>query len=135
MSDREEFLAWVNSDLRSAEMALHDGDAEPRRAIWSRREPVTIFGALKNATGRAEVDQLFTELEARFSESVSYEFEIVAAEVIGDAAYTVGFEHSVTLVNGTRRRYTLRATQIYRRSGATWTVVHRHGDTVEDVEE
>ena len=96
---------------------------------------MTILGALKNAIGRAEVDQLFSELAARFSDSVSYEFEIVAAEVIGDAAYTVGFEHTVTHVNGTQRRFTLRATQVYRRSGGNWTVVHRHGDTVQDVEE
>jgi len=33
MMDRDDFLAWVNSRLREAEIALHNGDAAPRRAI------------------------------------------------------------------------------------------------------
>jgi ketosteroid isomerase-like protein len=129
MGERDEFLAWVDTELTSAEIALHNGDAGPRRAIWSRAEPVTILGAVKNAIGRAEVDELFTLLEKEFSDATSYEIEIVAADVIGDLAYTVGFEHTQVSVNGEPRSYTLRATQIYRRENGSWKVVHRHGDT------
>jgi hypothetical protein len=43
-------------------------------------------------------------------------------------AYTVGFEHLAGTVDGEPRTYTLRATQIYRREGGDWRVVHRHGD-------
>ncbi|MFF5756856.1 hypothetical protein ACFY7A_15585 [Streptomyces longwoodensis] len=45
MNERDDFLAWVGSDLYAAELALHNGDAEPRRALWSRREPVSVLGA------------------------------------------------------------------------------------------
>jgi hypothetical protein len=45
MSDRDDFMAWAESHLRDAEMALHNGDASTRRAIWSRNEPVTVLGA------------------------------------------------------------------------------------------
>ena len=45
MTDRDAFLAWVKSALHDAEVAVHGGDAAPRRAIWSRNEPVTILGA------------------------------------------------------------------------------------------
>jgi ketosteroid isomerase-like protein len=127
MSDRDEFLAWVNSRVREAEIALHDGDAGPRREIWSREEPVTVLGALKNATGRTELDDLFAALEQTFSGCASFRFDVVAAEVSGDMAYTVGFEHTQAVVNGEPRTYTLRATQIYRREGGEWKVVHRHG--------
>ena len=48
----------------------------------------------------------------------------------GGMAYTVGYEHTQALVNGEPRTYTLRATQVYRREGGEWKVVHRHGDTV-----
>jgi ketosteroid isomerase-like protein len=132
MSDREDFLAWVNSRLRDAEIALHDGDLGPRREIWSRQEPVSVLGALKSATGRAEVDELFTDLEQTFSGCTSYRFDIVAAEVSGDMAYTAGFEHTEAVVRGEPRTYTLRATQIYRREGGEWKVVHRHGSAVPD---
>lgn len=36
MTDRDDFLAWVETALYEAEVALHNGDAGPRRAIWSR---------------------------------------------------------------------------------------------------
>jgi len=100
MSDRDGFLAWVNSRLRDAEIALHDGDADPRGELWSHQEPVTVLGAWKSATGRAELDELFTSLEQTFSGCASYRFDVVAAEVSGDMAYTVGYEHTQAVVNG-----------------------------------
>ena len=62
MTDRE-FLTWVNSALYEAEFALLNGDAAPRRALWSDKEPVSILGALRNAYGQVEVDEAFTWLE------------------------------------------------------------------------
>jgi ketosteroid isomerase-like protein len=132
MSERDDFLAWVDTRLKDAETALHNGDATPRRLLWSRNEPVTVFGAWKTAVGRAEVDDLFTLLEDSFSDGKGFSFELVAADVIGDMAYTVGYEHSQVSVNGDPRTYTLRATQVYRREGGDWKVVHRHGDTLVD---
>jgi ketosteroid isomerase-like protein len=131
MSDKDEFLAWVGSRLRDAEIALHNGDAEPRLAIWSRQEPVTVLGAWKSATGPEEVSDLFTQLETTFSDCTSYSHEIVAADVIGDLAYTVGYEHTQAAIDGEPRTYTLRATQIYRREDGEWKVVHRHADPME----
>ncbi len=127
MAEREEFVEWVTSVLRDAEIAVHNGDAGPRRAIWSRNDPVSILGAWKNVSGQAELDELFAILAARFSDCTSYEFELIEAEVLGDAAYTVGFEHTSASVDGIPRTYTLRATQIYRREGGEWKVAHRHG--------
>ena len=55
--------------------------------------------------------------------------------MIGDMAYTVGYEHTEATVRGEPSRYKLRATQIYRREDGEWKVVHRHADTVPDPEE
>jgi ketosteroid isomerase-like protein len=128
VSERDDFLAWVDAELKDAETALHDGDAAPRRAIWSRTEPVTVFGAWKSASGPVEVDELFGTLEHVFSGCTSYAYELVAADVVGELAYTVGYEHTEAVVNGEPRTYTLRATQIYRRENGDWKVVHRHAD-------
>ncbi len=127
MNQREDFITWVQSVLTAAELALHNGDAGPRRAIWSRTEPVTVLGAWTNAIGQTELDDLFTRLAESFSDCTSYEFELLEAEVLADAAYTVGLEHTSASVNGVPRTYTLRATQIYRREDGAWKVVHRHG--------
>ena len=130
MSDRDDFLAWVTATLYEAELALHNGDPAPRRALWSRNEPVSILGAWRNAFGQHEVDELFTFLGRSFSHCTSFEFELVAYDVVGDMAYTAGFEHTSAAVDGQPRSYTLRATQVYRREAGEWKVAHRQGDTV-----
>ncbi|KRE67325.1 hypothetical protein ASG92_15090 [Arthrobacter sp. Soil736] len=130
MTGRDDFLAWVKSALYQAELALHNGDSAPRRALWSRNEPVSILGAWRNAFGQQEVDEAFATLERSFSHCTSYTFELQAYDVVDDMAYTAGLEHISTSVYDQPRSYTLRATQIYRREGGEWKVAHRHADTV-----
>ncbi len=130
MTDREDFVAWVKTALYDAERALHNGDPAPRRALWSRIEPVSVLGAWRNAHGQGEIDELFTSLGLKFSDCTSYAFELLAYDVVGDMAYTAGLEHTSASVDGEPRTYTLRATQVYRREGGEWRVAHRHGDTV-----
>ncbi|SEB56819.1 DUF4440 domain-containing protein [Streptomyces sp. TLI_105] len=132
MSDRDDFLTWVRTALYEAEVALHNGDAAPRRALWSRTEPVSVLGAWRSAAGREELDALFASLAKTFSDCTSYTFELQAYDVSGDMAYTVGLEHTSTSVDGQPRTYTLRATQVYRREDSAWRVAHRHADTVTD---
>lgn len=129
MTEREEFLSWVQSDLKDAEIAVHNGDAGPRRAVWSRNDPVSVLGAWRSASGQQQLDELFAHLAETFSDCTSFEFELLEAEVRGDTAYTVGFEHTSASVNGVPRSYTLRATQIYRREDGAWKVAHRHGSS------
>ena len=131
MSDRDEFMAWTQSRLRDAEATLHNGDAEPRLALWSQREPVSVLGAWRSAIGQEEVRALFRALAETFSDCTSHVYEIVAAEVIGDMAFTAGYERTQASINGEPRRYVLRVTQIYRREEGEWKVAHRHGDMVE----
>ena len=130
MADREEFLEWVRTALYDAEVALHSGDAAPRRALWSSNDPVSVLGAWRNAHGQEELDELFTSLAGSFSDCSSYRFELQAHDVVGDMAYTAGIEHTSASVDGEPRSYKLRATQVYRREGGEWKVAHRHGDTV-----
>ena len=130
MTDGDDFRAWVESDLYDAELALHNGNAGPRRALWSRNEPVSVLGAWRNANGQQEIDELFTALGDSFSDCTSYAFELQAYDVVGDMAYTAGLEHTSASVDGRPRTYTLRATQVYRREAGEWKVAHRHGDTV-----
>ena len=86
-----------------------------------------MLGAWKNAVGQMELNELFDHLANSISDCTSYEFELLEAEVLGDTAYTVGFEHTSATVHGVPRSYTVRATQIYRREDGAWKVAHRHG--------
>jgi ketosteroid isomerase-like protein len=132
MSERDDFLTWVNTSLYGAELALHNGDARPRRALWSRREPVSVLGAWRNACGQEELDELFTALGRSFCDCTSYSLELQAFDVVGDMAYTAGLEHTSASVDAQPRTYTLRATQVYRREDGEWKVAHRHADSVAD---
>lgn len=133
MSDREldEFLATTLARQLVAEKAIHNGDPEPRLAMWSRNDPVTVLGAFNSATGWDEVSQLFRELGSGFSNCASYDFDLIAAGVSGDLAYTVGYEHTSVSWNGAPLEpYTLRVTHVYRREDGEWKIVHRHGDRI-----
>ena len=132
MSDRDDFVAWTQSRLRDAEIALHNGDPGPRLAIWSTREPVSVLGAARSAVGLQEVRELFQSLGDTFSDCTSYEYEIVAADVVGEMAFTAGYERTEASINGQPRQYVLRATQIYRREDGEWKVAHRHADAAAD---
>jgi ketosteroid isomerase-like protein len=131
MSDRDDFLSWFNTIWRGAEVALHNGDAQPRFDTWSAQPPVTLFGAWFNATDPAAAREVFLKLAQGFSQgapSDTSDIDLIAADVSGDLAYTVQREITSTTVNGEPRDYTLRVTQVYRRERGQWKVVHRHGD-------
>ena len=132
MSAVEEFLATAVKAVNDADHALHCGDAEPRIALWSRREPVSVFGAAYlEPIGVEECEKTFRSLAPRFSDGRRFDVEIVVADVVGDMAYTVAFEDSVVSFDGSPPRHNrLRVTQIYRRENGEWKVVHRHGDHV-----
>jgi len=130
MGELEEFLATGLKQQIDADFAIHDGDPEPRMALWSHTDPVTVFGAaVPLVSGWPELEETFRWLATRFSRSKAFDVELVAAGVSGDLAYTVGFEHSeYSFEGGPVRPATLRVTHIYRREDGEWRIVHRHGD-------
>jgi ketosteroid isomerase-like protein len=131
MSDLDDFLATTLARQLKAEEALHNGDPAPRLAMWSTRDPVTVLGAVRTANGRDEVSQLFRWLGSHFSDCTSYRFELLAAGVSGDLAYTAGYEHTSASWDGAPMEpYVLRVTHAYRREDGEWKIVHRHADSV-----
>ena len=132
-SPSEAFLAEVLPRQTAAEQAMHNGNQEPRAALWSHADPVSLFGAwLPIRTGWPDVSDAFKRVAAQFSDSRDYRLEVVAAGASGDLAYTIGFEHNTVSVNGTPKTYTLRATHVYRREDGEWKIVHRHADRPPD---
>jgi ketosteroid isomerase-like protein len=80
-----------------------------------------------------EVSQLFRWLASGFSNCAAYSFDLVAAGVSGDLAYTVGYEHTSVSWDGVPLEpYTLPVTHVYRRENDEWKIVHRHGDKLSD---
>jgi ketosteroid isomerase-like protein len=133
MTNTQQFLDQMMPRLHHAETALHNGDAGPRVEMWSHTDPVTVFGAVLNRTGWAEVRPLFEELASSFADCSSCEWETVAADVGEDFAYLLAIERTTASAAGREPApYTLRSTTIFRREDDEWKIVHRHADTVED---
>jgi ketosteroid isomerase-like protein len=129
----DEFLAEVMPRLTAADTALHNGDAERRKALWSRTEPVTLFGAAVSKTGWSAIGATFDWLGTTFSDCRSFDYEVAAAGVSGDLGYIVGIEHTTASIGGAPPApYSLRVTTVLRREGGQWRVVHRHADPAPD---
>ena len=128
----KEFLDEMLPKQVAAERAIHNGDVAPRLALWSHRDPVTLFGAALTGSGWDQLSDNFTTVASWFSDSQEYDVDIVAAGASGDLAYTVGYEHNVVKVGGKPSTYTLRVTHVYRREDGAWKIVHRHADAPPD---
>jgi ketosteroid isomerase-like protein len=109
---------------------LIQGNPDPRIAMWSQRDPVSLFSAGGEClTGWQAIGAFFRELAARFSKGSGFTFDVDVAEVSGDFAYTVGFErYSVSIAGGPAKERAIRVTHVYRREDGEWRIVHRHGD-------
>lgn len=132
-NDADSFLAEVLPLMQSADVALHDGDPGPRAAMWSRGEPVTLFGAAFTASGQDAVRAVFERLADQFSDCRSFEIEVVAADAGAELGYVVAIERTTASIGGRDPApYSLRVTTILRREAGEWRVVHRHGDPYDE---
>ena len=133
MSETEAFLASVLPRLTAADTALHNADVSLRKAMWSRTEPLTLFGAAMMTTGWPAIEATFDWLGTSFSDCTAFEIEVVAAGASGDLAYLVAFEHITAAIDGKAPApYTLRVTTMFRREAGEWQAVHRHADHLPD---
>lgn len=119
--------------MKAADADLHNGHAAARSAMWSRNEPVTLFGAAYTVTGWNEIDSLFEKLASQFSNCSSFDIEVVAADAGTDLGYVVALERTTaSIVGQPPATYALRVTTVFRREDGEWKVVHRHGDPYDD---
>jgi ketosteroid isomerase-like protein len=125
-----DFLKTVLVRQIDAERAIHNHDVDPWLDMWSQEDPVTLFGASgPSKSGWDEVSRTFHWVASHFTNGGEYNFELLAADISGDLAYTVGYERERLSVNGgPSEPRALRVTHLYRREHGEWKIVHRHAD-------
>jgi ketosteroid isomerase-like protein len=131
MTEVDDFRATILARQAEAEGAfVTHGDPQPRMELWSRRDPVTLFGAIgMSESGWDQLSKTFTWVASRFSEVSDFRFDVELVEVSGDMAYTLGFERFNGSIAGRPvEPVTVRVTHIYRREDGEWKIVHRHAD-------
>src|SRR2546427_3343770 len=80
MNELDDFLADTLPRQIKAETAIHNGDAALRLAMWSTLDPVSLLGAASGPakTGTENVSRVSRWIASRFSNCLSYDFELVA---------------------------------------------------------
>jgi ketosteroid isomerase-like protein len=120
-----EALARVDAALR----AVYRGDHRPFADLWSHADDVSLLGAFGPArVGWDALTAVFPWVAARYRDG-TLEIENLVVWEGDDVAFTVGYERGpVSIDGGDPGVSTIRVTQIYRREGGRWMLVHRHGD-------
>jgi ketosteroid isomerase-like protein len=132
MSDLDDFRTGTLARHAEAEEAMVLGDPAPRMELWSRRDPITLFGAATGAckAGWEDLSRIFGWVASTFSNVSDFRFDVEVAHVSGDLAYTVGYERFNGSIDGRPvAPMTVRVTHVYRRENGEWKIVHRHGDS------
>jgi len=107
------------------------GDSEPVKALYSRRDDVTLANPFVTAVrGWEEVSEALDAAAARFRDGDVTDFDSVATYVGSDLASLLEIERWQAKVGGGEDtvRFVLRATSTFRREDDGWKLVHRHAD-------
>jgi ketosteroid isomerase-like protein len=120
-------------EYRRAGLEITRGNAEVYRALWSRREDVTLanpFGP--PVRGWEEVSARLELAASHYHDGQDFESENIATVLTPELAYTVEVERFQTRVGGSDELtpVAIRATTVFRREDGAWKVTHRHGDPI-----
>ena len=108
-----------------------EGNFDPLRRISAERSPATLFGPKGDCVQGADRVNETNESGARlFKPGGKNDFEIMHMAADDHLAYWVGIQRSVVNMQGKDSAIPmdLRVTEIFRRDGMKWELVHRHAD-------
>jgi hypothetical protein len=133
--DFERFL----QRYEAANSAFLNGDPEQWLSIAAEGDPVSIFGGFGGLgeAGVSTVHKRYLLAATAFRPNgARVDCEYLVKDVRGDLAYTVAIERSQVLYAGQAepQQQTLRVTMIFRWESDAWKIVHRHADTMVDLE-
>ena len=108
-------------------------------SITAEQDPVSIFGGFGGLgdAGLEEVDQRYQLAAGAFLPSgARVDFDYLVKDVRGRLAYTVAIERSNVIYAGHTepQPQVLRVTMIFRFDHGGWSIVHRHADTMIDLQ-
>jgi hypothetical protein len=125
----EEFRSMVLARQTEAEETfVTNGDPRPRMDLWSKNDPVTLFGAI-GMSGWDELSETLPSVASRFSDISEFHFEVEVLGMDGDMAHTLLFESfNGSIAERPVEPVLVHVPHVYRREDSARKIVHRQAD-------
>ena len=122
----ERFYAALNSVV--------NGDAGPMADVWSQGADATTMHPIGGRqVGWDQVRGSWQQV-AQIASGGKVTLGDRLIRVVGDAAYELGTEQIDVTLAGQPVRTEVRVTNIYRREGGAWRIVHHHADAAPEMQ-
>jgi hypothetical protein len=123
----------------AANTAFVNGDPSLWLSLTAAKDPVSIFGGFGGLgeAGITEVHQRYLRAARAFLPSgAEVDFAYLVKDVRGRLAYTVAIERAHVLYAGHTepQEQILRVTMLFRFEKGAWKIIHRHADTMVDLQ-
>lgn len=131
MSDDEQSFEQFMKQREAAGAAYSSGDAGPLREVATRKLNATFFGPGGGVVqGATEVFDRYEKDAGHFAPGSESRFEILDMGASGEVGYWVGWQRAKVMMKGKEEPVpmSLRITEVFRREGGAWKLVHRHAD-------
>ena len=131
-NDQHDFEQFMKQ-RRVVALAYISGDAAPLGEIVTRHSPASFFKPSGGYCQGAEAVWSQYEHDARnFGSGSEGELEILHMAASDGLAYWVGFQRATAQLRGRQEAvpFNLRVTELFRREGHTWKLIHRHVDSL-----
>jgi len=131
MADASKDFEAFLKQREAASSAFVNGDANPLAEISTHKSPATLFGPKGDCVQDADkVNKANAEGSKRFKDASRNDFQLMHMAADENLAYCVGVQRSVVQLQGEDQPvpFDLRVTEIFRREGGQWKLIHRHAD-------
>lgn len=136
MTDLEDFENFMRTREQAA-LGFVNGDAGPLGRIVALRAPATFFGPGGGVLeGPGPVYTRYQDDAGRFVQGSS-RFEVLHLHAVDGLAYWTGLQRASARMRGRDEEepMDLRVTEVFRREGMEWKLVHRHADMLTQARE
>lgn len=131
---RKSFLVFME-ERKKAGSAYVNGDAGPVLSLTTAADPSSFYGpGGGHIEGASKVRSSHEDGAKAFADGSWTELEVLHADASGDLAYWTGLQHAKVHFKGRDGEVPmkLRITELFRREGGAWKMIHRHADPMGD---
>lgn len=136
-SDPHNFKQFMKQREQAAGSYV-SGEAGPLDQMVTREGPSTFFPPSGGRTqGARNVSERYLKDAGSFAGGSVNRFEVLHMGASGELGYWVGLQHATVNLNGKDEPvpFHLRITELYRREGDEWKLIHRHADSLSEESE